>query len=555
MRTFVTAHMEGGSYQKALKSAVEKIISSESPRKLVVSGPGTGKTTLFQKVLRSLQANEKECLALTFINNLKEQLSTDLKGLAKVFTLHGYCHYLLRKNSKLRKGLDEEFLYYPGLVKVIKLDWELARKSPAPQFIRVFRDLEDMPDVADFYLKKANYYNAVGYDDSIYRIYKLFDQDASLITSYKLIVVDEYQDFNLLETSLLDKLIQKSPVLVVGDDDQALYQHLRNSNPHYIRRLVGDENYERFPLPFCLRCTEVVLGAFDDVVKKAGSEGLLRERVEKDLLFFPPAKQVDSNTYPKINEVHTTIQRLDGGNYIGKFILKEIKERVRPEEICESREKGFPTVLIIGPKHYTGQIKKFFDDVGFEYKTRPSNDSLNIKLLHGLKFLKKDEDSNLGWRIVLKFEEDISTQKILKSSMEDGTKLSEVLSKEYKNAILQDLDEKIKKLEEEEETTSIIDDKTKPSIVLTSFEGAKGLQACHVFITGLQNGDLPKDPHSISDIEISKFVVALTRTIKQCYLIYTTNFGGQSKEKSVFIDWIDRSRRNYTRVDKHFWNG
>lgn len=62
-------------------------------------------------------------------------------------------------------------------------------------------------------------------------------------------------------------------------------------------------------------------------------------------------------------------------------------------------------------------------------------------------------------------------------------------------------------------------DKTKPTIKLTTFEGAKGLSAQHVFILGLQNGDLPKNPSSILDIEVCKFLVALTRTRKQCHLM------------------------------------
>jgi len=70
---------------------------------------------------------------------------------------------------------------------------------------------------------------------------------------------------------------------------------------------------------------------------------------------------------------------------------------------------------------------------------------------------------------------------------------------------------------EPEEASQV--DKTEPSILLTSFVGCKGLSAGHVFIVGANNGSLPKSASAITDIEISQFIVALTRTRKQCHIV------------------------------------
>ena len=83
------------------------------------------------------------------------------------------------------------------------------------------------------------------------------------IPEYPLIVVDEYQDFSELETSFIRLLSSKSPVLIAGDDDQALYS-FKNADPRFIRELAQGDEYERFGLPFCSRCTEVVVGAVND---------------------------------------------------------------------------------------------------------------------------------------------------------------------------------------------------------------------------------------------------------------------------------------------------
>jgi hypothetical protein len=64
-------------------------------------------------------------------------------------------------------------------------------------------------------------------------------------------------------------------------------------------------------------------------------------------------------------------------------------------------------------------------------------------------------------------------------------------------------------------------DESQPTILLSSFEGCKGLSAGHVFIVGLNQGVVPKTtvPEETDDFEYSKFIVALTRTRKQCHLL------------------------------------
>jgi len=53
------------------------VLKSNHPKKVIVSGPGTGKTYIFGKLL---EEKHGDCLALTFINNLAEKLKRDLKG-------------------------------------------------------------------------------------------------------------------------------------------------------------------------------------------------------------------------------------------------------------------------------------------------------------------------------------------------------------------------------------------------------------------------------------------------------------------------------------------
>src|ERR1017187_1158975 len=103
-----SAVLEGLRQGRAV--ALAAIVDSRSPKRLIVAGPGTGKSFTFRKALEAVGA---EGLALTFIRNLVEDLTNDLGDTAKVFTFHAYCKHLMHQHdvAGLRDG-D----YYPPLM-------------------------------------------------------------------------------------------------------------------------------------------------------------------------------------------------------------------------------------------------------------------------------------------------------------------------------------------------------------------------------------------------------------------------------------------------------
>ena len=128
----------------------------------------------------------------------------------------------------------------------------------------------------EFYSTRRKYYDRFGYSDIILGLVKLYQKTPEKIPEYAQVVVDEFQDFNKLEVALIEQLSRKSPILIVGDDDQAIYEFKRSS-PEFIRALHGDgrPEFEPFPLPFCSRSTRVIVEAINDIIAVAIKNGFL----------------------------------------------------------------------------------------------------------------------------------------------------------------------------------------------------------------------------------------------------------------------------------------
>ena len=161
----------------------------------------------------------------------------------------------------------------------------------------------------------------------------------------------------------------------------------------------------------------------------------------------------------------------------------------------------------------------------------------------------KDMDANLGWRLIA--GELISTIafNVAVIESENLTPFKELLEKDFVQSIIEIIEILIKVKSEErnfsdeeilsikqifcEDANVVMDyfsikekdeepehDNERPTILLRTFEGSKGLSGGQVFIVSANNGSMPKIiDNSISDIECCKFIVALTRTRKQCHII------------------------------------
>ena len=92
-----------------------------------------------------------------------------------------------------------------------------------------------------------------------------------------------------------------------------------------------------------------------------------------------------------------------------------------------------------------------------------------------------------------------------------------------------------------------------PTIVCTSQVGAKGLSAEHVFIVGMVNGDIPRDPNNVTDDEVCQLIVGLSRTRKACHLVSAGNWLGAWKKESAFFNWLGDIAIERREINKEYW--
>jgi superfamily I DNA/RNA helicase len=508
------------------KRYLDEILSSQNPRKLIVAGPGTGKTYTFGQLFRKL--GEGKYLALTFINKLVQDMESELGELAEVKTLHSYCKKLLHEKYG-------DIKLFPFLTQVIEEDSKFLNQNLS-NFDDAFQTLDEDSNEIRFYLARGGFYQAVSFNDSVYRVLRVVQKDQDFLPRYTQIVVDEFQDFNPLEVAFIDELQKRGPILIVGDDEQAVYS-LRNSSPIHLRKKYKSGKYETFVLPFCSRCPRVIVEATSSFVEAVIANGQFTSRINRPFVPFLEDKEYENKTYPKI--ISTTTSTIA---CLAKLILFCIR-KIPNQDISEAYEEGYPCVLIVGQRQYLNplnkRLEKEYQNVAF---TQASGKPYSIN--DGYEILRDQEESNLGWRLIagLEFSQHELREIIL--ATQDGTPLIQLLPNAFikKHSLVLEI---LKKEELEEvhkqtlheilgDQSSMVanyffqseeeerkPDKTQPSILLSSFEGCKGLSAGHVFIIGLNQGIMPRiyGLGEVADIDIAKFIVAMTRTRKLLYLL------------------------------------
>jgi DNA helicase-2/ATP-dependent DNA helicase PcrA len=280
---------------------------------LVLAGAGTGKTrvltTRFAHLLMSGRARPWEVLAVTFTNKaareMRERVSAILgrpvEGLW-LGTFHALCARMLRRHAEI-VGLRTNFtiLDADDQLRLLKQVMEAAgidlKRWPAPGMMAVIQRWKDRgltparvtpAEDTDYagnrgralyegYQKRLAELNAADFGDLLLHMTEILrtrpDIMADYHRSFRYILVDEYQDTNLVQYLWLRLLAQRPDpqpqnICCVGDDDQSIYSW-RGAEIENILRFEKDfRGAKVVRLEANYRSTRPILGAASGLIAR-----------------------------------------------------------------------------------------------------------------------------------------------------------------------------------------------------------------------------------------------------------------------------------------------
>jgi DNA helicase-2/ATP-dependent DNA helicase PcrA len=272
------------------KSQQEAVTATEGPV-LVVAGPGTGKTLTMVRRIAFLIASgtpAEHILALTFTNRAAREMQERVTALLGTgcTSFIGTFHALGLK--MIKDNLDEDFTLYDRnaqseLLKKMVKEARGAGQSPsfrsyaglAEMISRIKNGMEeindDIRDIYNRYLAEMKMHSACDYDDLILLPVDLL-RDESISERYRLrykyIIVDEYQDINRPQYTLLKSLTGgDGNICAVGDPDQAIYAFRGADVGNFLdferdfghhRQIILTDNY---------RSTETIISSSSHMIK------------------------------------------------------------------------------------------------------------------------------------------------------------------------------------------------------------------------------------------------------------------------------------------------
>jgi DNA helicase-2/ATP-dependent DNA helicase PcrA len=373
------------------------VLETEGPL-LVFAGAGSGKTRVLTyriaHLLLEKNVSPRHIFAVTFTNKasneMRERVEHLLGGSAKgiwVSTFHSACARILRQHID-RLGYGRNFVIYDeddrerhlkSVMKELDLDFKLFHPRAMQSRIDRLKNEGITPDqyrpsqfnvfekrlalVYQRYQEDLRRNNGVDFGDLLLFVTLLFKKFPDLLHSYqnlcRYVMVDEFQDTNLIQYHLIRRLAEgHRNVCVVGDDDQSIYRW-RGAE-------VGNIlNFERdFPgtkvitLEQNYRSTQHILQAANHVVKKnrlRKEKALWTENPEGELLTLYVAEdEADEAEFVvrKISEhVRRSFSENPGRSYRDMAVFYRINAQSRAIE-DELVKRQIPYTIVGGMKFY-----------------------------------------------------------------------------------------------------------------------------------------------------------------------------------------------------------
>ncbi|MAR74053.1 DNA helicase II [Halomonas sp.] len=339
----VTAIIDG------LNAAQHEAVCAPQGNMLVLAGAGSGKTrVLVHRIAWLMQAeglSPYAVLAVTFTNKAAREMRTRLEALLGISlrhvwvgTFHSIAHRLLRthwQDARLPQHFqiidsDDQLRLIKRLLKDNKIDDErfpprqvqsfisgCKEEGLRPHQVRINGDayVEQMVALYDVYQLTCERGGLVDFGELLLRSLELLRDNPALLAHYQErfahVLVDEFQDTNTLQYAWLKLLTgQRTPMTVVGDDDQSIYgwRGARGENIRRFEQEFSDTKTVRLEQNY--RSTSAILDAANALIKQNS------DRMGKEL-WTAGSRGEPISVYAGFNDMEEA-----------RFIVDTIKEKV-----------------------------------------------------------------------------------------------------------------------------------------------------------------------------------------------------------------------------------
>ena len=324
----------GYSYLQELNDVQREAVTALEGPVMVIAGPGSGKTrVLTYRIahLINMGVPPWEILALTFTNKAAREMKERIEkvvgsGAQRVWagTFHSLFAKILRREAH-RIGYPNDFTIYDtddsksvinDIIKSLNLDKKVynngavrARISAAKsnlitpkayvnnEELMAYDRMNRRPLIYQIYEKyaaKCLRAGAMDFDDLLLQMFRLLYQNPDGVREkyqrqFKYILVDEFQDTNHLQYSIIKLLVDypesRQNICIVGDDAQSIYS-FRGATIENILMFESDyPEVQTFKLEQNYRSTQFIVEAANEVItnnKKQIQKKIWTDKIEGD---------------------------------------------------------------------------------------------------------------------------------------------------------------------------------------------------------------------------------------------------------------------------------
>jgi superfamily I DNA/RNA helicase len=274
------------------------IAASASSRIGVLAGPGTGKTSygLMRRVVRLLAEGVPggRILLISFTRTAAQDLREKIAALGvfgadevRATTLHSYCFGLLQRDSVLAiTGRQPRPMMKHEIDLMLRdLEGDFGNIYARRELVEAFeagwaRGITDHPGLAvdpsdrqfeSQVMRWMIHHRAILIGEVVPLAFDYLRNNpmAEDLGNFSHVIVDEYQDLNVLEQHLLDLLAEgETSLCIAGDDDQSIYS-FRHANPIGIQQFLDRDDVERHEIEVCGRCPRRILSMANSLISHA----------------------------------------------------------------------------------------------------------------------------------------------------------------------------------------------------------------------------------------------------------------------------------------------